>query len=152
VPGDVSSGAAALADTVRNLRRAGKLSQQELAKRSGVGPTTIKEIEDPAKARRRRTGTLRALSSALGKDPDYLSHVLNQDLSEDAENAIPSERALLDMLRKAHTKLDAIMALQHDILFHFGQAPEVNLDLEGHRQPLEAPSAGESTMATGQTD
>ena len=152
MPGDVSQGAAKLADAVRNLRRARKLSQQELAKLSHVGPTTIKEIEDPAKARRRRTGTLRALSEALGKDADYLSGVLNKDVTEDAENAIPSERALLDMLTEAHTKLDAITALQRDILFRIGQVPEVDIDLEGHRHTLKAPSAGESTTATGQTD
>jgi len=153
VPEDVSPGAAALADAVRNLRRAaGKLSQQELAKRSGVGVTTIKEIEDPTKGRRRRTGTLRALSSALGKGPDYLSEVLNQGVTDDAGNSIPPERALLEMLRKAHTKLDAVMALQHDILFRIGQAPEVDIDLEGDRHTREVPSAGETTTATDRTD
>lgn len=149
MPGDVSPGAAALADAVRNLRRAaGKMSQLELSERSGVSLTTIKEIEDPAKARQRRTGTLRALSSALGKDADYLSRVVNRDDTEDAENAIPSERALLDMLKKAHTKLDAIMALQHDILFHIGQVPEVDIDFGDHRRTLEAPSAGEKRQSS----
>jgi transcriptional regulator with XRE-family HTH domain len=56
-----------LADTLRYERRKAKLSQLELAKRSGVGPASVArlesgEITDP------RISTLRKLADALGVD------------------------------------------------------------------------------------
>jgi transcriptional regulator with XRE-family HTH domain len=50
--------------------------QQQLAERSNVSPSTIREIQRHTVERRRSPRTLESLSVTLGWRPDYLSTVL----------------------------------------------------------------------------
>ncbi len=55
---------------LRSARERAALTQEELAKRSGVGRATIAGLE--AGSRRARPGTLQKLAGAIGVDPEQL--------------------------------------------------------------------------------
>jgi transcriptional regulator with XRE-family HTH domain len=158
VPQDVSLGAAALGGALRGLRRAAKLSQEELAKRSAVSLTTIKEIEQATMLRERRKETLPDLSVALGQDPGYLDEALSLGIAADqrrAAEAAAKESAqpgIAEMLRKVDEKLEEILILQRDIVYRIGRQPEVELDLEGYHHAQVNPESPEQNPPANSTE
>jgi transcriptional regulator with XRE-family HTH domain len=69
---DWAAVAAAISERLRELG----WQQQQLAERSNVSPSTIREIQHHTVERRRSPRTLESLSVTLGWRPDYLSTVL----------------------------------------------------------------------------
>lgn len=158
MPKDVSLGAAALGGALRGLRRAAKLSQDELGKHSGVSLTTIKEIEQATMLRERRKETLPDLSVALGQDPGYLDEVLSLGIAADqrrAAEAATKESAqpgIAEMLRKVDEKLEEILIIQRDIAYRIGSQPKVELDLEGHHREQVNPESPEKNPPAGSAE
>jgi len=140
VPQDVPLGAATLGGALRGLRRAAKLSQEGLAELSGVSLTTIKEIEQATKLRKRRKETLPDLSAALNQDPGYLDEVLSLGIAADQQRAAEAaakesaQPGIAEMLRKVDEKLEEILIIQRDIVHRIGRQPKIELDLEGHHR------------------
>jgi transcriptional regulator with XRE-family HTH domain len=140
------------------LRRAAKLSQEELAKRSGVSLTTIKEIEQATMLRERRKETLPDLSAALGQDPGYLDEALSLGIAADqrrAAEAAAKESAqpgISEMLRKVDEKLEEILIIQRDIVHRIGSQPKVELELEGYHRAQVNPESPEQNPPANSTE
>src|SRR3984957_1695567 len=67
--GGSSGSGARLGGLVREGRRVGELSQRELAARSGLSVTAVRDLEQ-GRSRRPRAGSLTALARALGLDAE----------------------------------------------------------------------------------
>jgi transcriptional regulator with XRE-family HTH domain len=103
-----------------------RMTQLDLATRSGVSPATIREIQHNHRPRRRYGRTLAALSEALQWPADYLDAVLagRQPGGSPAENE-PGEDAVLMELRGIREELEGIKQ-RLDVL-ETGGAPPVDV-------------------------
>ena len=106
--------AAALNARVAALR----MTQQELASRSGVSPATIREIQHNHRPRKRYGRTLAALSEALQWPAEYLDNVLAGRSPEQAGRPAPGDddqvlqelRAIREVLQGIKGRLDVLEA------------------------------------------
>ena len=109
---DWAAVAAALNARVAVLR----ITQQELASRSGVSPATIREIQHIHRPRKRYGRTLAALSEALKWPAEYLDDVLAGRSPESAGRAPQAEddqvlqelRAIREELQGIKQRLDVL--------------------------------------------
>jgi transcriptional regulator with XRE-family HTH domain len=62
----------ALGNHVRQVRRALDLTQDQLAKRSGISEPSVRKIENHTNGKSHRDETLERLSHGLGEEKDYL--------------------------------------------------------------------------------
>jgi len=60
-----------------------RISQEELARRSGLSTSTIQEIEDAASGRRRNQGTLAMLARGLGRSPERVKDAYEGKIEEE---------------------------------------------------------------------
>jgi transcriptional regulator with XRE-family HTH domain len=111
---DWAAVAAALNARVAALR----MTQQELASRSGVSPATIREIQHNHRPRKRYGRTLAALSEALQWPAEYLDDVLVGRSSEatgrsaqgDDDQVLQALRAIREELQGIKQRLDVLEA------------------------------------------
>jgi transcriptional regulator with XRE-family HTH domain len=103
--GDWAAVASAINARVATLR----MTQLDLAAKSGVSPATIREIQHNNRPRRRYGRTLAALSEALDWPADHLDAVLAGRPTTPTEPATPSPGdPVLDQLRAIREELTAI--------------------------------------------
>lgn len=86
----------------------------ELATRSQVSLSTVRELVQNLKPRRRHSRTLQALSEALGWPADYLGQVLRgQDARpHDVETTDPVLRALTEIQAALRSLSDRVSSLE----------------------------------------
>lgn len=111
---DWTAVAAALNARVAALR----MTQQELASRSGVSPATIREIQHNHRPRKRYGRTLAALSEALQWPAEYLDDVLagrspeaaGRSAQGDDDQVLHELRAIREELQGIKQRLDVLEA------------------------------------------
>ena len=96
----------AVAEAMNARMAALRVTQQDLAAKSGVSPATIRELQHNHQPRRRYGRTLSALSEALDWPPAYLDDVLN-GRDPDADTAAVQDEILTE-LRGIRSELEAI--------------------------------------------
>lgn len=87
------------------------ITQKELATRSGLGESTLRQLQRNYRPDRRpRPYTLEAISVALGRPPIWLAEVLTGGQAVDSEASLTAEvramRVELDQLRERVTRLE----------------------------------------------
>lgn len=96
----------AVAESVNARMAETRMTQMELASRSGVSLATIREIQHNHKPRRRHPRTLAAISQALDWPPDQLERVLRGEISHTGEARGPlTEDPVMAELRAIHKEL-----------------------------------------------
>jgi transcriptional regulator with XRE-family HTH domain len=86
--------------------------QQQLAERSNVSPSTIREIQRHTVERRRSPRTLESLSVTLGWRPDYLSTVL---AGGDGGNGANGEGTAQNDSQSLDDRLSEIIRILYDL-------------------------------------
>src|SRR5690606_12170861 len=81
-----------------------RLTQEQLAARSGVGTATIRLIETAGRQRYQRS-TLRQVSQGLGWVPDGIDQILNGEEPTEAEPTTPASDEAYERLK---AELDAL--------------------------------------------
>ena len=105
--GDLGNWAAvsrAISDRVRELG----WRQRELAERSHVSVSVVRELQRHTVERRRSPRTLEALSVALGWEPEHLDRVLNGHAQRPGGHAAPDSAALWSRLDSLESQLAEI--------------------------------------------
>lgn len=74
-------GWAAVAEAIQARLAEVRLTQMDVATKALISLTTLRELQNNRKPRRRRPQTLAALSEALGWPSDYLSRVLRGEVA-----------------------------------------------------------------------
>lgn len=105
---EVPQGWAAVGKAVGKHRRARKISQEELAGMAKTGLSTIKEIENHTRERKRAKETLERISKALGLKKEYLDEILDGRRTLDEGTDEPSLASLSKILTQVIGKLDTI--------------------------------------------
>jgi transcriptional regulator with XRE-family HTH domain len=99
-----------LGKAVRELREGLGWEKPELAERSTLGESTIRQIENATGKSTPRQATLEILSRALEKPPNYLINVL-KDIQQDGEPAqIADNATLLLSVEAVRQRLDEVNA------------------------------------------
>jgi transcriptional regulator with XRE-family HTH domain len=139
---EVPQGWAAVGEAVGKNRRARKISQEELAVAAQTGLSTIQEIENHTKERKRAKGTLERISKALGLEKEHLDDILTGRRTIDEATGEPSLTELGEMITQIIGKLDTIethmasidarLEAQGDILHHIAP-PVAGVGFEKHR-------------------
>jgi transcriptional regulator with XRE-family HTH domain len=87
------------------------MTQKELAARSGLGESTLRQLQRNYRPDRRpRPYTLEAISTALSRPPTWLAGILSGDDRAETETSLTTEvramRAELDELRERVIRLE----------------------------------------------
>lgn len=82
---------AAVAEAITSRVRELGWQQRELARRSHVSPSIVREIQGHTVERRRSSRTLEALSIALGWHPRHLDAVLRGRTPPQVDESVPDE-------------------------------------------------------------
>jgi transcriptional regulator with XRE-family HTH domain len=107
VAGDDGDDWAGVAAAINARVAALRMTQLDLAAKSGVSPATIREIQHNQRPRRRYGRTLAALSEALDWPADHLDAVLTgRPVTDSATPAAPDP--VLDELRAIRAELTGI--------------------------------------------
>jgi transcriptional regulator with XRE-family HTH domain len=140
----VSEDWAAVCQAVNQRMREGEISQQQLAKRSGVSPATIRLIQHHPGDHRHTQRTLEAVSKALDWRSDYLDNVLNgrpqQEIAEQVtDDATLQSRlsALEQLLRKISVVLEQRLGDVVDIIYNSDSEVDITIEIKHarHDQP-----------------
>lgn len=97
---------AAVAEAINTRLAELKMTQQELAHRSGVSVATLRELQRNYQPKRRSPRTLAAISEGLRWPPHYLSRVLDGAQSAEPEGEVDALRAAVDELKVQVAVLD----------------------------------------------
>jgi len=106
----------AVAEAINARMAALRMTQLDLAARSGVSPATIREIQHNQRPRRRYGRTLAALSEALDWTPEHLDAVLAgrppapvaEQRPADGDPVLEELRAIRSELVGIRQRLDAL--------------------------------------------
>jgi transcriptional regulator with XRE-family HTH domain len=105
---------AAVAEAIRNRVAELDVTQKDLAARSGVSESTIRQLMNNYGPRRRARHTLEDISKGLQWPAHYLSRVLDATTESSALDAGGAWHAELAALRSQVTELaDRVAALEH---------------------------------------
>jgi transcriptional regulator with XRE-family HTH domain len=105
---DWAAVAAAINERLRELG----WQQQQLAERSNVSPSTVREIQRHTVERRRSPRTLESLSVTLGWRPDYLSTVLAGGDGGNGTNGVGTAQ---DGIESLDDRLREIIRILYDL-------------------------------------
>lgn len=99
-----------LGDVIRARREACGWTTRELAKRTSLGESTIRKIENSTSNSVPRVTTLVILSSALGLPPNYLSGILAGTQETDIRAQPVDNAMLLSSVAEVRQRLDELHA------------------------------------------
>lgn len=102
--------AAAMSERMHQLR----LTQREVAERSGVSVATLRQIQNGYGSRTRRARTLAGISVALGWPADYLANVLTGAAPPPPSEPTDSQDRVLTKLEEIHDELRELRGLLDD--------------------------------------
>lgn len=105
---------AAVADTLNERMATLRIGQQELAQRSGVSVSTLRQLQHGA-GRRVQNKTLAAISTALDWPTDQLTAVLLARRSPHVTAPAVDVDPLLDGLRRLEERLDQVIQRLGDV-------------------------------------
>jgi transcriptional regulator with XRE-family HTH domain len=100
-----------------------RMTQLDLAAKSGVSPATIREIQHNQRPRRRYGRTLAALSEALGWPPAHLDAVLNGSDLGPSNVQVKAEDPVLDELHAIRAELTGIRQRLAELEAAAGKTP-----------------------------
>jgi transcriptional regulator with XRE-family HTH domain len=133
----------AVGNAIRRRRTAQKMTQRELGKISGVGETTIRELEQHV-IRNRVVGTLERISQAFDLPSAHFDDVLAGRIDDEAVRPA-SLTQVIDKLNQLDNRLSAIEAKQADILHRLTSNPDVLLDRSHERHLQQEVAAPEQS-------
>ena len=131
---------AAVGEAVSQRMREREISQQQLAKRSGVSPATIRLIQHHPGDHRHSPRTLEAVSRALDWPPDYLDNVLNgrsqQETAEQVADDVTLQSqisALEQLLRKISVVLEQRLGPVVDVIYNSDSEVDITIEIKHAR-------------------
>ena len=132
---------AAVGEAVSQRMRERGVSQQQLAKRSGVSQATIRLIQHHPGDHRHNRRTLDAVSKALEWPPDYLDNVLNGRPQQETADHVTGDAtlqsqlsALEQLLRKISVVLEQRLGSVVDIIYNSDSEVDITIEIKHARQ------------------
>jgi len=118
-----------------------EISQQQLAKRSGVSPATIRLIQRHPGDHRHAARTLEAVSRALDWPPGYLDTVLTgrpqQETAEQVTGGVTLQSqlsALEQLLRKISVVLEQRLGQVVDVIYNSNSEVDITIEIKHARK------------------
>ncbi len=132
---------AAVGEAVSRRMREREISQQQLAKRSGVSPATIRLIQRHPGDHRHAARTLEAVSRALDWPPGYLDTVLTgrpqQETAEQVTGGVTLQSqlsALEQLLRKISVVLEQRLGQVVDVIYNSNSEVDITIEIKHARK------------------
>ncbi len=132
---------AAVGEAVSRRMREREISQQQLAKRSGVSPATIRLIQRHPGDHRHAARTLEAVSRALDWPPGYLDTVLTgrpqQETAEQVTGGVTLQSqlsALEQLLRKISVVLEQRLGQVVDVIYNSDSEVDITIEIKHARK------------------